>query len=107
MFLVVLRHTKPTIPKNNQVSGDDPKGTITFCDAGVPNFSPIQYEPEQMVITRPPPAVDTRTKEETRSTETNRKIYLHHHHLEVPVNTAEIECPTQKQLLGGTCWVCL
>ena len=32
---------------------DDPKGNFTVCDAGVPSYDPIQYEPEQMVITRP------------------------------------------------------
>ena len=83
-------------PKNNKVSGDDPKGTITFCDAGVPNFNPIQYEPKQMVITRPPPAVDTRTKEE-RKTETQESLPTPPSP-KPPVNTANIECPTQKQL---------
>ena len=32
---------------------DDPKGNFTICDGGVPSYDPIQYEPEQMVITRP------------------------------------------------------
>ena len=32
---------------------DDPKGNFTICDGGVPSYDPIQYEPEQMIITRP------------------------------------------------------
>ena len=39
--------TSSTLPN------DDPKGNFTVCDAGVPSYDPIQYEPEQMVITRP------------------------------------------------------
>ena len=84
-------------PKNNQVSGDDPKGTITFCDAGVPNFNPIQYEPEQMVITRPPPPVDTRVKNEKPESET-KELPTPPAATAPPANTAEIECPTQEQL---------
>jgi len=33
------------------LSEDDPKGVKTFCDAGVPSFNPIQYEPDQMIFT--------------------------------------------------------
>lgn len=39
--------TSSTLP------ADDPKGNFTICDAGVPSYDPIQYEPEQLVITRP------------------------------------------------------
>ena len=39
--------------KNDTIVNDDPKGTKIFCDGQVPSYDPIQYEPEQMVITRP------------------------------------------------------
>ena len=39
--------TSSTLPN------DDPKGNFTICDAGVPSYDPIQYEPEQLIITRP------------------------------------------------------
>jgi len=78
------------------ISDDDPKGVKTYCDAGVPSFNPIQYEPEQMVITRPPPPVDTRVKNEKPETET--KELPKPPGSQPPVNTADIECPTQKQL---------
>ena len=81
--------------KNNQVKDDDPKGMMTFCDAGVPNFSPIQYEPDQMIITRPAP-VDTRTGEKPKPPEPEELPTPPAS--EIPP-TPEIECPTQKQLL--------
>lgn len=84
-------------PRNDQLTSDDPKGTITFCDAGVPNFNPIQYEPEQMVITRPPPPVDTRVKNEEPESET-KELPAPPAAEAPPANTAEIECPTQEQL---------
>lgn len=83
--------------KNDQVSTDDPKGTITFCDAGVPNFSPIDYTPEEMVITRPAP-VDTKFKQEKETTETQESSLPTPPAAQPPINTADIECPTQKQL---------
>ena len=39
--------------RNDTIVDDDPKGTKVFCDGQVPSYDPIQYEPEQMVITRP------------------------------------------------------
>ena len=81
--------------KSNNLNEDDPKGTMTFCDAGVPNYNPIQYEPEQMVITRPTPVPKTnepeKPKPKTEEIPTPPAS-------EVPP-TPEIECPTQKQLL--------
>tara|TARA_R100001443_G_scaffold38518_1_gene52016 strand:+ start:5692 stop:6516 length:825 start_codon:yes stop_codon:yes gene_type:complete len=83
-------------PRNNKLVSDDPKGTLTFCDAGVPNFSPIQYEPEQMIITRPPP-VDTRTGEKEPKSE-SEGLSTPKGAEAPPTNTANIECPTQEQL---------
>jgi len=81
--------------KNNQVSSDDPKGTITYCDAGVPNYDPIQFEPEEMIITRPAPVpkTDTPEKPKPKTEELPTPPAA-----EIP-STPEIECPTQKQLL--------
>jgi len=41
-------------PKNTQIVKDDSKGVRTYCDAGVPSYDPIQYEPEQLVFSDPP-----------------------------------------------------
>lgn len=39
--------TSSTLPS------DDPKGNFTICDANVPSFNPLQYEPNQMIFTEP------------------------------------------------------
>ena len=33
--------------------GDDPKGNFTICDANVPSYNPLQFEPNQMIFTEP------------------------------------------------------
>ena len=33
-------------PKNNKIKEEDPSGTYTLCDAGVPSYNPINYNPE-------------------------------------------------------------
>ena len=32
---------------------DDPKGNFTVCDAGLPSYDPLQYEPNQVILTTP------------------------------------------------------
>ena len=48
--------------KNKNLVENDPKGTVTYCDAGTPSYDPIQYEPDQIVPTYPA-GIDTRTKQ--------------------------------------------
>lgn len=33
---------------------DDSNGTYTICDANIPSFNPIQYTPNEMIMTGPP-----------------------------------------------------
>ena len=40
-------------PKNTTITQDDKRGTLTFCDGSLPSFNPIQYEPNQMIMTSP------------------------------------------------------
>ena len=35
--------------KSNTVGQDDEAGLVTYCDSGIPSFTPIRYEPEQMI----------------------------------------------------------
>jgi len=46
--------TETNTAKNNQLRQDDPNGVVTFCDSGVPNFNPLSFEPNQMILTGPP-----------------------------------------------------
>ena len=77
--------------KSNTVGEDDQDGLVTYCDSGIPSFNPIQYEPDQMIMTYPA-GVDTRTpkKPETPKTPATPKT-------EAPAATAKVECPTPAQ----------
>ena len=69
---------------------DDPNGTVTFCDGSVPSFNPIEYSPEEMLITKPAQA-DTRQPEQPEVPKTP----------ELPPGaaptTAKVDCPTPAQ----------
>ena len=78
-------------PKNNQIKSDDERGLVTFCDSGIPSFNPIQFEPEQMILTEPAPVPKTKTPDPPESPEVKPPK------TEVPVNTAQVECPTKVQ----------
>jgi len=78
--------------KSKKVGVDDPKGVVTYCDAGVPSYDPINYEPEQTLPTTPAgiPKTDTPEKPETPDVEPPATKTP-------PVNTAEVQCPTPAQ----------
>lgn len=78
--------------KNQNLVDDDPKGTVTFCDGGIPNFNPIQYEPDQILKT-PTPKVDTRQPKQPKAPEVKSPETP-----KTPAATADIECPTKEQL---------
>jgi hypothetical protein len=75
--------------KSKTVGQDDSKGMITYCDAGIPSYNPINFEPEQMILTEPAktPKVDPpKPPEVPKSPE-----------VKPPVSTAKIDCPTPAQ----------
>ena len=78
-------------PKNNQVKSDDQRGLVTYCDAGVPSFNPIQFEPNRMIMTEPAPIPKTKTPDPPGAPEVKAPK------TEVPVTTAKVECPTKVQ----------
>ena len=82
--------TETNSAKNNQLREDDSNGLVTYCDSGVPNFNPLSFEPNQMIMTGPP-KVDTRSPEPPEAIppapETNTP----------PVASAIVECPTPAQ----------
>jgi hypothetical protein len=84
--------TETNTAKNNQLREDDPNGVVTFCDSGVPNFNPISYEPNQMIMTGPP-QVDNRTPDKPTPPETKTDTPP-----PPPPPTAKIECPTKVQV---------
>ena len=78
-------------PKNNQVKSDDQRGLVTYCDAGVPSYNPINFEPEQIIPTAPA-GVDTRNKKDPVAPEVKPPEIP-----KTPVATAQVECPTKVQ----------
>ena len=75
---------------NTQLLLDDPNGVFTTCDSVFPNFYPIDYRPDQLVITEnlpvtndPPPMPESNIPE-TRTPETKKED------IRIP------ECPSRK-----------
>lgn len=83
--------------KNDNLLDDDPKGAKTFCDAGVPSYDPIQYEPEQLIPTRPAPVPKTESSD--KSDKPEPKVPKTPELKPPPVDTAKIDCPTREQEL--------
>ncbi|AFB15425.1 hypothetical protein RW080711_156 [Synechococcus phage S-RIM8] len=79
-----------TNSKSKTVGGDDPKGLVTYCDSGVPSYNPINFEPNQIVPTRPS-GVDTRQKEKPKPP---GQVELPP---AAPPATAKVDCPTPAQ----------
>ena len=82
--------TETNTAKNNQLREDDPNGVVTFCDSGVPNFNPLSFEPNQMIMTGPP-------KVDTRSPDTPTPPEVKPPQTKQPVASAVVECPTPVQ----------
>ena len=78
--------------KSNTVGVDDENGLVTYCDAGVPSFNPLDYDANKMDFeyeTPVPPVAPTKTPEVKTP--------------EIPDTgksaTAKVECPTEAQKL--------
>ena len=84
--------TETNSAKNNQLREDDTNGLVTYCDSGVPNFNPLSFEPNQMIITGPPAVGGTKPdkpKPPEAKTDTPPPP---------PPSTANVECPTKVQV---------
>ena len=78
--------------KNNQVKSDDERGVQTYCDSGLPSFNPIQFEPEQVIPTRPAGIPKTQTPEKPKPPASPELPTP-----KTPAATAKIDCPTASQ----------
>ncbi len=56
----------PDNSKSKSLPKDDPRGVLIICDGHYPSFNPIDYTPEDLILTRParPPAIGGSKKEE-------------------------------------------
>jgi hypothetical protein len=78
--------------KSKKVGVDDPKGVVTYCDAGVPSYDPINYEPEKILPTTSAGIPKTDSPEKPETPEVEPPVTK-----APPVNTAKIDCPTEAQ----------
>ena len=76
--------------KSKTVGQDDQTGLVTYCDSGIPSYNPINFEPEQIIITTPA-GVDTRQPETPEVPKTPEIPKA-----EAPA-TAKVDCPTPAQ----------
>lgn len=84
--------TETNTAKNNQLREDDPNGVVTYCDSGVPNFNPISFEPNQMIMTGPP-QVNSQKPDKPKPPEAKTDTPP-----PPPPPTAKVECPTKVQV---------
>jgi hypothetical protein len=74
--------------KSKTVGSDDDRGLVTYCDAGVPSYNPINFEPNQIVPTKPS-GVDTRQPKAPEAPDLPIP--------KTPPATAKVDCPTPAQ----------
>ena len=78
--------------KSNTVGVDDENGLVTYCDAGVPSFNPLDYDANKLDFeyeTPVPPVKPTETpKVKTPEIPDTGKV-----------ESAKVECPTEAQKL--------
>ena len=79
--------------ENQNLKNEDNDGNVVYCDAGMPSFSPIDYDTNKLEYETKapdPPPVAPPKKPDTKTPETPA----------VPKNTApKVECPTREQQL--------
>ena len=71
------------------IFGDDPKGVVTLCGPGVPSYDPINYEPEQMILTGPAETPPVEPPPETPPIKTPE--------VPPPPPPPPVQCPTPAQ----------
>jgi len=76
--------------KSSKVGVDDENGLVTYCDAGVPSFNPIDYKPDELEYEYEQQVPPVRTPEAPTTPETPEVKGT-------PPATANIECPTPAQ----------
>ena len=72
---------------NDKLADDDPKGARVFCDGNMPSFNPIDYNPEELQYTQPPPKPPVVKPPEVPTPEIPKDA------APPKVETKEVECP--------------
>ena len=78
---------------------DDPKGNVVLCDGSMPSFNPIDFEPEQIIMTKPAGVPVIPNTESGTDTDTEAPIAPTG---DIPTNTSNIICPPREAPVVGT-----
>ena len=85
--------------KSRQLVDDDEIGYVVLCDGSMPSFNPINFEPEQILKTKPagiPVIPNTDNKSDTDTDTTAPPTG------DIPTNTSNIICPPREAPVVGT-----
>ena len=85
--------------KSRQLVDDDENGNVVLCDGSMPSFNPIDFEPEQVLKTKPagvPVVPNTENKTDTDTDEVVPPTG------DIPTNTPNIICPPREAPVIGT-----
>jgi len=87
--------------KSRQLVDDDENGNVVLCDGSMPSFNPIDFEPEQVLKTKPAgvPVIPNTENKTDNDTDTDAAIPPTG---DIPTNTSNIICPPREAPVVGT-----
>ena len=85
--------------KSRQLVDDDENGNVVLCDGSMPSFNPIDFEPEQVLKTKPAGVPVIPNTENSTDTDTDAAIPPTG---DIPTNTSNIICPPREAPVVGT-----
>jgi len=90
--------------KSKNLVDDDENGNVVLCDGSMPSFNPLDFEPEQILKTKPAgvpviPNTETSKKEENKNEDTQTGDVSTG---ALPTNTSNIICPPREAPVVGT-----
>ena len=77
------------LPKDKDLVNQDPDRAMIVCDATIPSYDAMNYEPEQLIITREAPVPTVPPPPDTPQPDVTPP--------EIPPEDKEIECPAPNQ----------
>ena len=85
--------------KSRQLVDDDENGNVVLCDGSMPSFNPIDFEPEQVLKTKPAGVPVIPNTENGTDTDTDAAVPPTG---DIPTNTSNIICPPREAPIVGT-----
>ena len=83
------QYHKSGLPVDRNLVEDDPDQAMIVCDATIPSYSPMNYEPEQLTIVREAPVPDVPPPPDTPQPDVTPP--------EIPPTEEETPCPAPNQ----------